>query len=188
MLIGFAVVIGGFVLLLRSGGVGLGSSRSPDQTVTAEASAAQGGLVVPVAGVQVTQLTDTWGQSRAGGERAHEAIDIAAPQGTPVLAAAAGTIEKIFDSKDGGHTLYVRRDDVNWQDYYAHLDAYAPNLREGMKVAQGQPLGTVGATGDASPDAPHLHYAVNAMAGGDTWSQGRAVNPYPILAGQAASR
>jgi peptidoglycan LD-endopeptidase LytH len=174
MLLGFVAIIAGFVALTR---LNRSSAPSPEPAVVAAA----GDLAIPVAGVTPDRLVDTWRQSRANGAREHQAIDIMAPRGTPVVAAAAGTVEKIFESKDGGHTVYVRRGDPAWQDYYAHLDAYAPNLREGMKVAQGQLLGTVGSTGDASPEAPHLHFAVNAMAGGDRWHQGRAVNPYPLL-------
>jgi peptidoglycan LD-endopeptidase LytH len=180
MLLGFVAIIAGFVLLTRLG-------SAPD-TGTEPVIAAAGDLAVPVVGVASAQLTDTWGQSRAGGARAHEAIDIMAPRGTPVVAAAAGRVEKIFESENGGHTVYVRRIDPAWQDYYAHLDAYAPGLREGMTVAQGQLLGTVGSTGDAGEDAPHLHYAINAMAGGDRWHEGRAVNPFPVLAGSAVAR
>jgi peptidoglycan LD-endopeptidase LytH len=177
MLLGFVAVIAAFLALTR---VVNGPSAPP---VTSEQpTVVAGELAIPVTGVTPAQLTDTWGQSRAGGMRAHEAIDIMAPRGTPVVAAAAGTVERIFESKNGGHTVYVRRTDPAWQDYYAHLDAYAPNLSEGMKVAQGQLLGTVGSTGDASPDAPHLHYAISAMAGGDRWHEGKAINPYPILA------
>ena len=99
----------------------------------------------------------------------------------PVIAAAAGTVEKLFDSKLGGHTLYSRRPGGQWIDYYAHLDAYVPGLAEGQKIAQGVMIGAVGSTGDASPEAPHLHYAINAMAPGEGWWQGKAVNPYPML-------
>jgi murein DD-endopeptidase MepM/ murein hydrolase activator NlpD len=98
-----------------------------------------------------------------------------------VLAAAAGTVEKIFESHNGGHTIYVRRADTGWQDYYAHLDAYAPGLHEGQVVKQGEQIGQVGSTGDASPDAPHLHYEIHQMAPGDGWWKGTEINPYPIL-------
>lgn len=188
MLLGFVAVIAGFFALTRAGhGDGPAVATNANSSL-GRAEKAGGGLVVPVEGVKVAQLADTWGQSRAGGDRAHQATDIMAPRGTAVLAAAAGTVEKIFESADGGHTVYVRRNDLQWQDYYAHLDTYAPGLAEGMKVAQAQRIGTVGSTGDADAQAPHLHYAINAMAGGDKWWQGKAVNPYPILAGGASAR
>jgi murein DD-endopeptidase MepM/ murein hydrolase activator NlpD len=107
-----------------------------------------------------------------------------APRGTPVLAASAGTVEKLFDSKLGGLTIYVRRLDGGWIDYYAHLYSYSPGLAEGQKVAQGQPIGTVGSTGDASVEGPHLHYEIKVMAPGEGWWQGRGVDPYPLLGGK----
>ncbi|WP_420140425.1 M23 family metallopeptidase, partial [Sphingomonas sp.] len=154
LLAGFAAVIAIFVLLLRQGG-GPVSTTTTLSVVSADAGAT---LAIPVAGVAADALTDSWGQERGGGSRDHRAIDIMAPQGTPVLAATAGTVEKLFDSKDGGRTVYIRRDDPAWQDYYAHLDSYAPDLAEGMKVERGQVIGAVGSTGSASEAAPHLHY------------------------------
>ena len=142
--------------------------------------AASRGLAIPVAGVAADQLVDTFDDARSAG-RVHDAIDIVAPRGTPVIAAAAGTVEKLFESERGGHTVYIRRPGGQWIDYYAHLDSYAPGLAEGQRVPRGRIIGTVGSTGDASPEAPHLHYAINAMAPGETWWQGRAVNPYPLL-------
>jgi murein DD-endopeptidase MepM/ murein hydrolase activator NlpD len=159
----------------------------PSQTgAPASASPPQrkGGLVIPVNGVWSSQLTDTWGDARGDGMREHHAIDILAPKGTPVVAAAAGTVEKIFESKDGGHTVYVRRADPAWVDYYAHLDAYAPNLKEGEKLGQGDLIGAVGSTGDASAEAPHLHYEIHQMQPGEKWWQGTEVNPFPILSGR----
>lgn len=140
-------------------------------------------LLVPVEGVSAAQLSDTFDDARGQG-RVHDAIDIMAPRGTPVIAAAAGTIEKLFDSKLGGRTIYVRRTGGQWIDYYAHLDSYAPGLAEGQRVEQGQRIATVGSTGDASADAPHLHFAINAMAPGEGWWQGKAINPYPLLSKQ----
>jgi murein DD-endopeptidase MepM/ murein hydrolase activator NlpD len=149
---------------------------------------APSGLAIPVAGIRPEQLGDTYTQARAGG-RPHDAIDIMAPRGTPVIAAAAGTVEKLFFSRGGGGiTAYVRSPDGQWQYYYAHLDGYAPGLHEGQVVRQGDPIGRVGSTGDASPDAPHLHFAVNRMAPGQRWWQGTPVNPYPLLAGRKPER
>jgi murein DD-endopeptidase MepM/ murein hydrolase activator NlpD len=146
------------------------------------------GLAIPVAGVRAAQLSDTFTQARAGGARAHDAIDIMAPRGTAVVAAAPGRVEKIFDSKGGGGlTVYVRSPDGRWIYYYAHLDRYAPNLKEGQAVSRGTPLGTVGSTGNANPAGPHLHFAIHRMGAGEKWHQGSAVNPYPLLAGQKAS-
>jgi murein DD-endopeptidase MepM/ murein hydrolase activator NlpD len=177
MLLFFLLVVGGFFAVVKRG-----AFRPAAETASSPASAsASAPPIVPVAGVRPTQLVDTWGQARAEGAREHHAIDILAPRGTPVLAAAAGRVEKLFESRDGGHAVYVRRADSAWVDYYAHLDTYAPDLREGVVVRQGQPLGTVGSTGDADPAAPHLHYEIKRMEAGEKWWQGTEVDPYPVL-------
>ena len=142
------------------------------------------GLAIPVLGVKPEKLSDTYKQSRSGG-RVHDAIDIMAPHGTPVVAVAPGTVEKLFFSKGGGGvTAYVRSPDRNWMFYYAHLQDYAPGLREGQAVKRGDPIGRVGSTGNASPAGPHLHFAINRVDQGEKWYQGRPVNPYPLLAGK----
>ena len=147
------------------------------------------GLAIPVAGIKAEQLEDTFTAARAGGARRHDAIDIMAAEGTPVYAAAPGTIEKLYNSiGKGGITAYERSEDGRWTYYYAHLSAYAPGLAEGQKVQRGSVIGFVGHTGDASPDGPHLHFAINQMVAGEKWWQGTPINPYPLLAGKAASR
>ena len=148
--------------------------------VTAPASVPR--LIIPVSGVRREQLTDTFTQSREAGARAHNAIDILAPLGTPVVAAAAGQVEKLFVSVRGGNTIYVRSPDRTLIYYYAHLDAYAPGLAEMQAVRQGQALGTVGYSGDASPDAPHLHFEIQQTAPQSNWWQRKvSLNPYPLL-------
>ncbi len=143
------------------------------------------GLAIPVGGVKPEQLSDTYTQARAGGERVHDAIDIMAPHGTPVIAAAPGTVEKLFFSRGGGGiTAYIRSEDGRWIYYYAHLDEYAPGLNEGDKVRRGQRIGSVGSTGNANPNGPHLHFAVHRMDPGERWYHGSPVNPYPLLAGK----
>lgn len=150
--------------------------------VASDAAAAQEErLVVPVEGVSRSALVDSWGQSRGGGARGHQAIDIMAPRGTPVVAAADGTVEKLFRSARGGITVYVRSPDRRRIYYYAHLDGYAPGLAERQRVWAGDLLGFVGATGDAAPGAPHLHFAVELVDPAAGWWQGRAINPYPLL-------
>ena len=147
-----------------------------------------GRLLIPVAGVARTQLADGFNLPRGNG-RTHQAIDIMAPRGTPILAAAEGTVEKLYFSRGGGGiTVYVRSPDRQWIYYYAHLEGYAPGLAEGQQIRPGTPIGFVGSTGDASPDAPHLHFAVNAMAPGERWWQGRPVNPYPLFSGPGGGR
>lgn len=142
-------------------------------------------LAVPVVGVQQGQLSDTFTQARAGGMRSHDAIDIMAPQTTPVVAAADGRVEKLFVSRDGGNTVYVRSADGRLVYYYAHLDSYAPGLAEGMALRQGDAIGSVGYSGNANPQAPHLHFAMFEVPPGGSWyHHGAAINPYPLLARQ----
>lgn len=141
------------------------------------------GLAIPVIGTKAEELIDTYTQARAGGSRLHDAIDIMAPAGTPVVAAAPGVVEKLYFSEGGGGiTAYVRSTDGRWNYYYAHLQAYAPGLREGKRLKQGDPIGTVGSTGNASAAGPHLHFAINRMEPGDDWHEGTPINPYPLLA------
>ena len=147
------------------------------------------GLAIPVAGITANQLTDTFTAARAGGARRHDAIDIMAPEETPVYAAAPGTVEKLYYSLGGGGiTAYERSEDGRWIYYYAHLASYAPGIAEGQKLQRGSPIGLVGHTGDASLDGPHLHFAINQMVAGEKWYQGIPINPYPLLAGKAATR
>ena len=146
------------------------------------------GLALPVQGVKPDQLVDTYTQARAGGARRHDAIDIMAGEGTPVLAAADGKVEKLFFSDGGGGiTVYVRSPDQRWTYYYAHLQGYAPGLAEGQQVKRGQVLGRVGHTGNANPAGPHLHFAINRMEPGQKWYDGEPINPYPLLAAKKAS-
>jgi peptidoglycan LD-endopeptidase LytH len=147
------------------------------------------GLAIPVAGIQANDLVDTFTQARAGGARRHDAIDIMAPEGTPVLAAAPGIVERLFYSQGGGGiTIYIRSHDRLWSYYYAHLQRYADGIEEGQEIERGQVIGFVGHTGNASPDGPHLHFAIHRMGPDDPWHGGAAINPYPLLAGQSASR
>ncbi|HEV2043805.1 MAG TPA: M23 family peptidase, partial [Sphingomicrobium sp.] len=95
--------------------------RNGQVTVAEGVVVGPSGLAIPVAGIGPGQLVDTFTQARAGGARVHDAIDIMAPEGTAVLAAAPGTIEKLFFSQGGGGiSAYVRSDDQKWNYYYAH--------------------------------------------------------------------
>lgn len=141
------------------------------------------GLAIPVVGIKSGQLVDTFTSARAGG-RSHDAIDIMSGEGTPVIAAADGTIEKLFHSARGGITIYERSNDRRWTYYYAHLSTYAPGLAEGLQVKRGQVIARVGHSGDASAAGPHLHFAINQMGPSDHWWNGAPINPYPLLAGK----
>lgn len=138
-------------------------------------------MLIPVRGVPADQLVDTFAQARAGGSRIHDAIDIMAPSGTPVLAAVGGRVEKLFTSQEGGQTIYIRTRDGRTMTYYAHLSAYAPGLVEGRQVQAGEVIGAVGATGNADPAASHLHFAVFATMPQARWDEGKPINPYPLL-------
>ena len=154
-----------------------------DAQLAAAPSAAQlRQLLIPVQNIRPADLTDTYSDSRGGGTRLHEALDIMAPKGTSVLSSAPGTIEKLFRSKAGGNTIYVRSTDGETIYYYAHLDAYAEGLREGQRVRRGQRLGMLGSSGNASAEAPHLHFAIlQTTADAEWWEPANAVNPYPLL-------
>jgi len=143
-----------------------------------------GRLTIPVAGKRPQDLTDTFTDKRGGGSRLHEALDIMAPEGTPVLSAASGKVEKLFYSNAGGKTAYVRSGDGQTIYYYAHLKDYATGLAEGQSVTAGQRLGEVGITGNASAAGPHLHFAImRTTRDAKWWEPSTAINPYPLLAG-----
>ena len=69
-------------------------------------------------------------------------------------------VARLFASKQGGLTVYQFDNTSEYCYYYAHLDHYAPGLKEGTLLRKGDVLGYVGSTGDAQPNAPHLHLAV----------------------------
>lgn len=140
----------------------------------------QARLVVPVAGVRPEDLRDTYTQSRSEG-RSHDAIDITAPRGTPVVAAADGRVVKLFQSVPGGITLYQLAADNRTVLYYAHLDRYADGIAEGHFARQGETIGYVGDTGNAGVGNYHLHFSVSLTDDPKRWHGGANVNPYPLL-------
>jgi murein DD-endopeptidase MepM/ murein hydrolase activator NlpD len=137
-------------------------------------------LAMPIAGLTKASLHDTYDEVR-GGTRKHEALDILAPRGTPVLSAAPGRVLKLFNSKAGGLMVYAADSTEHFILMYAHLDAYQPGLAEGQPLRRGQPLGTVGTTGNAPPTVPHLHFAIASSSDVSQWWKGAPVNPYPLL-------
>ena len=138
-------------------------------------------LLIPVQGKTAADLDDTFTDARSEG-RSHDAIDIMAAAGTPVLAVADGQIEKLFDSERGGLTIYQFEPSGQYAYYYAHLQRYADGLAEKQAVRRGQVIGYVGSTGNASPEAPHLHFAIFVLGKERHWWEGTAINPYPLLA------
>ena len=137
-------------------------------------------LEIPVDGIHRKDLRDTFAETREG-TRPHEALDIIAARGTPVRAVDAGTIRKLFTSKAGGLTIYQFDPSETFSYYYAHLDAYASGLREGQNVRKGDVIGYVGSTGNASPQAPHLHFGIFRLTPERQWWKGEPINPYPVF-------
>jgi murein DD-endopeptidase MepM/ murein hydrolase activator NlpD len=137
-------------------------------------------LIIPVAGVRPDQLLDTFSQSRSEG-RTHDAIDIMAPAETPVLAAADGLIQKLFQSERGGTTIYQLSGDQKLIFYYAHLARYADGLTEGKQVRQGEVIAYVGDTGNAGAGNYHLHFSVAVVSDPKRYWEGININPYPLL-------
>ncbi|MEO8371248.1 MAG: M23 family metallopeptidase [Candidatus Solibacter sp.] len=136
-------------------------------------------LAMPVAGIDPGTLHTNFSEARGG--HAHEALDIMTPRGTPVLAVAEGNVVKLFNSKPGGLTVYQFDNTQKWCYYYAHLDRYAAGLKEGMLLRKGEVLGYAGSTGDASPNAPHLHFAVFELGPEKSWWKGTAIDPLPLF-------
>jgi len=137
-------------------------------------------LEIPVDGVHRKDLHDTFSETREG-TRSHEALDIVAARGTPVRAVDAGTIRKLFTSTAGGLTIYQFDPSETFSYYYAHLDAYASGLREGQHVRKDDVIGYVGSTGNASPQAPHLHFGIFRLTPERQWWKGAPIDPYPVF-------
>lgn len=136
-------------------------------------------IAMPIEGISGRDLRDTYTDRRTAGS--HEALDISAPRGTPVRAVDDGKLVKLFTSVPGGLTVYQFDASGRLAYYYAHLDRYAQNLSEGMALRRGDVVGYVGTTGNAPPDAPHLHFAVFVLDADKRWWKGTPVNPYPAL-------
>ncbi|WP_256735193.1 M23 family metallopeptidase [Variovorax sp. dw_954] len=159
----------------------------PPSAVTAPASPSTDALALlsarplrfPVEGIDPDKLTDTFNDGRPG--HRHEALDIPAPRGTRVVAVDDGPLVKLFTSKAGGLTVYQFDPSGRLAYYYAHLDRYADGLQEGKPLRRGDLIGYVGTTGNAPPDAPHLHFAVFLLGPQKQWWKGEALNPYEAL-------
>jgi peptidoglycan LD-endopeptidase LytH len=136
-------------------------------------------LVVPVAGIERSQLRDSYTEAR--GDRIHQAMDVLAPRGTPVLSAAEGTVLKLFDSTPGGLMIYAIDPSGRFILLYGHLDRYADGLVDGMPLARGQVIGYVGTTGNAAVGTPHLHFEILRANAAVEWWHGVPLNPYTLL-------
>ncbi len=158
---------------------------TPDETASAPPALpptpmSSGTLLIPVAGVRPEELRDTFQESRAAG-RTHDAIDIPAPRGTPVLAASDGRVVKLWQSVPGGTTIYQLDPDNTTVYYYAHLDRYADGLAEGHFARRGEIIAYVGDTGNAGAGNYHLHFSVLIITDPKRYWDGANVNPYPLL-------
>jgi murein DD-endopeptidase MepM/ murein hydrolase activator NlpD len=138
------------------------------------------GLIIPVSGVKPEQLIDTFSASRSE-ERYHDAIDIPAAAGTPVIAASDGEIARFWDSERGGITIYQVTTDRKFVLYYAHLQRRADELHEGMVVKKGATIGYVGDTGNAGAGNYHLHFSIARITDPKRIWEGTYLNPFPIL-------
>ena len=156
------------------------ADSAPAPLAIDETSVLRRELGVPLLGVAASALHDTFNELR-GGTRPHEALDIMAPRGTPVISASNGRVLKLFNSVPGGLMVYAVDSTGRYILKYGHLDAYAPGLVDGQALVRGQQIGTVGTTGNAAGGAPHLHFAMARAEDLKKWWQGPAVNPYPLL-------
>ncbi len=157
-------------------------SPTPDVSgeITPATPDASAKLLIPVAGVTAEQLSDTYNDARSEG-RTHNAIDIIAPRGTPVLAAADGRIVKLFYSERGGITIYQLDPDNRTVYYYAHLERYADGLTEDHFARRGEVIGYVGDTGNSGTGNYHLHFSVSIISDPKRHWDGENINPYPLL-------
>ena len=156
------------------------SPASPFPALPTPEVATPNNLIVPVAGVRPDQLHDTFSESRSEG-RVHDAIDIPALLGTPVLAAADGTIIRLFYSERGGITIYQLSSDKKFIYYYAHLNRYAEGLTEGQFAKQGETIGYVVVSGNAGAGNYHLHFSIALVSDPKRYWEGVNINPYPLL-------
>jgi len=170
------------VIVEEPAGATASPAAAPAPAATPTPLLAKGVLLLPVRGIESSALHDTYAEQRGGGTRTHEALDILAPRGTPVLSAASGRVLKLFDSKAGGKMVYAADSSERFILMYAHLDAYANGLADGQPLKRGQVIGVVGTTGNAPPNVPHLHFAIARSNNVKEWWKGAPVNPYPLLA------
>jgi murein DD-endopeptidase MepM/ murein hydrolase activator NlpD len=138
--------------------------------------------MVPVAGVTPSKITDTFNAPRDGGRRRHNALDILAPIGTPVLSADDGVVLALRSNRLGGRVIYAADPSRRFVYYYAHLSRYHPSLGPGQSLRRGEVIGYVGATGNADPRVPHLHFQVMAFPPDNRWWTGTPIDPLPYLA------
>jgi peptidoglycan LD-endopeptidase LytH len=154
---------------------GAGNNQNPAEVISVSK------LIIPVEGIKKENLLDTFNDARSEG-RVHNALDIMAAGGTPVLAATDGKIVKFHDSNLGGITIYQESsDNPRLVLYYAHLQRRADNLAENTEVKKGTVIGYVGDTGNAGAGNYHLHFAMWIVDDPKRYWDGANVNPYDYL-------
>lgn len=169
------------VLLVALGCAGPQAAVAPQAAAVAPVVAFYGaGLMVPVVGVAPDQVPDTFWAPRSGG-RLHQASDILAARGTPVLAAGDGVIVRVGQNRLGGNIIYAIDVAGRYVYYYAHLDGFTAELREGQLVRQGEILGYVGSTGNAAAGAPHLHFQLMRRPEDGSIHGGEPIDPRPLF-------
>lgn len=134
-------------------------------------------LPVPVEGVAVSAIGDTFGAPR-GRDRSHHGVDIFAPRGTPVRSSTRGIVVSVREGGLGGRQVWVHGP-AGERHYYAHLEDWAPGLARQRVVQPGDLLGFVGDSGNAKGTPTHLHYGVYGSAG--------AYDPLPLLRADAGA-
>jgi len=142
-------------------------------------------LSFPIQGINPESIKGSFSEVR--GNSLHHASDIAAPRNTPVLAAGDGKIGRLWLSKAGGNTIYEIDPSNKYSYYYAHLESYAPDLKEGALVKKGQIIGFVGTSGDAPPNCPHLHFSFSKLIHPGVWWPGASIDPYEVFKGTAVA-
>jgi len=135
-------------------------------------------LFIPVLGVSLSELEDSWGEPRSGGT-VHLGIDIMAPRGAIIVSPTKAVVTNVgYDSKGGNYVITANPG--GRQLYYAHLDKAAANIRPGSELEVGDIIGYVGNTGNAQGRMAHLHLGI--------YYKGEAMNPYPRLTREFSSK
>ena len=142
---------------------------------------------MPVAGVSPDRIADTFNDARDGARR-HNALDILAPRGTVVLAAADGVVLRIGTNALGGNVVWIADAARRFAFYYAHLEGWSRGLHEGQTVTRGDVLGYVGTSGNASKHEPHLHFQLLRISDARHYASGPPLNPLPFFTTQGATR
>jgi len=128
-------------------------------------------LAFPVTPKVKSTIGSFWGAGRDKGARKHEGIDIFAPGGTPLVAAADGVVTNVTENTLGGKVIFLRPDNKDYTLYYAHLDKQT--AQPGQTVKAGDTIGLMGNTGNARTTIPHLHFGIYTNSG--------AVDPLPFI-------